>query len=97
MSERIEAGFMVFVADGEMGVAAVREVRRQTSELLINIQNAGDFVVPLDAVEDVHAGKVVLDVDRLQAPVRKALEHPHAAEDPQYAAADPKAGTPRNV
>lgn len=96
MNERIEAGFMVFVADGEMGVAAVREVRRQSSELLINIQNAGDFVVPLDAVEDVHSGKVVLDVDRLPATVRRALEHAHDAEDPRYAAADPGAGTPRD-
>ncbi|MBW3549421.1 MAG: hypothetical protein KY442_00980 [Proteobacteria bacterium] len=94
MREHIEEGFMVFVADGEMGVAAVREVREDPSELLINIQNAGDFVIPLTAVRDVHSKKVILDVDRLEAPVREALEHVHDSEYPHYAVADMDAGTP---
>ncbi|NZA27119.1 hypothetical protein H0E84_12085 [Luteimonas sp. SJ-92] len=85
MPERIEVGCMVFVVDGELGVGAVREVRSASAELVVNIENAGDFVIPLDAVRDVHSGKVVLDVERLPAPVREALGHAHDAEDPDYA------------
>src|SRR5690554_1689114 len=92
MHQDIEAGFMVFVADGEMGVAAVREVRDQ--EMVINVQNAGDFVVPLTAVRDVHSKKVILDLDRLDRRLCEALGHVHDNEDPDYAALDPDAGTP---
>ena len=95
MRENIEEGFMVFVADGEAGIAAVREVR--SGELVINIQNAGDFVVPLTAVRDVHSGKVILDVDRLAPPVREALKHVHEREDPDYEAVDPDDGALRDT
>jgi len=91
MRDQIEEGFMVFVADGEMGVAGVREVRE--AELVINIQNAGDFVIPLSAVRDVHSKKVVLDVERLAPEVRDALNHVHDNEYRRYAT-DPDAGTP---
>lgn len=92
MQERIEVGQMVFVADGGVGVGAVRETRR--TEFVVNIQNAGDFVLPLSAVRDVHSGKVVLDVGRLDADVVEALRHVHDAEAPEYAVADPRDGTP---
>ena len=82
---------MVFVADGEMGVAGVREVRE--AELVINIQNAGDFVVPFSAVRDVHSKKVILDVDKLTPEMREALSHVHDSEYRRYAT-DPDAGTP---
>lgn len=95
MREQIEPGFMVFVADGEMGVAAVREVR--DADLLINIQNGGDFVVPLTAIRDVHSEKVILDVERLDPRVREALEHVHDNEDPEFEASDPEDGTPRDT
>ncbi|MDH5823700.1 hypothetical protein QFW77_11950 [Luteimonas sp. RD2P54] len=84
MPERIEVGCMVFVADGELGVGAVREVRKGSAELLVNIENAGDFLISMEAVRDVHSGKVVLDVARLPGPVREALGHAHEAEDPDY-------------
>ncbi|HYG06532.1 MAG TPA: hypothetical protein VD865_08975 [Stenotrophomonas sp.] len=94
MSEQIEVGQMVFVTDGEVGVGAVREVRRGASEFVVNIQNGGDFVLPFDAAKDVHFGKVVLDVQRLPKEVRDALRHPHDAEihNPTYAASDPTDG-----
>lgn len=91
MPEQIQQGFMVFVADGELGVGAVREVR-EGGELLVNIQNAGDFVISPDSVRDVHSGKVILDIAKLDAPLREALHHPHDAEDPDYAAVDPQDG-----
>lgn len=93
MQEPIEPGYMVFVADGEVGVGAVREVHPDSGELVVNIENGGDFTLPASAVRDVHSGKVLLDVDRLPSPVRQALEHPHDAEDPDYEALDSKDGT----
>lgn len=93
MKETIEVGQMVFVSDGEVGVGAVREVRGDGA-LVVNIENAGDFTLPASAVRDVHSGKVILDVDRLDGPVREALQHVHDAEDPVYAAEDADDGTP---
>jgi hypothetical protein len=93
MQEPIEPGYMVFVADGEVGVGAVRQVRADQQELVVNIQNGGDFTLPASAIRAVHEGKVVLDVERLPQPVRRALEHPHDAERPLYAAQDPRDGT----
>ncbi|GAB6197170.1 hypothetical protein [Lysobacter xanthus] len=92
MQERIEVGQMVFVADGGLGVGAVRETRE--SEFVVNIQNAGDFVLPNSAVRDVHSGKVVLDLERLEPGVVEALRHVHDAESPEFAVSDPKDGTP---
>ncbi|MET0547717.1 MAG: hypothetical protein ABW002_00405 [Xanthomonas sp.] len=94
MSEQVQAGQMVFVADGEVGVGAVREVRDGGAAFVVNIENGGDFVIPLSAVRDVHFGKVVLAVERLPEEVRRALRHPHDAELPTstYAASDPRDG-----
>jgi hypothetical protein len=50
--------------------------------VLIYIENAGDFVVPLAAIKDVRSGKVILDVARLEQPIRDALGHARDAEDP---------------
>ena len=95
MRGRVEVGQMVFVADGAMGVGGVREVRE--AELVINIQNAGDMVLPMDAVRDVHDGKVLLDLQRLEPSVIEALRHVHDAELPEFAALDPRDGTPDDV
>ncbi len=77
---------MVFVVDGEEGVGSVREIRQDRAELLIYIENAGDFVVPLAAIKDVHSDKVILDFDRLDLRVRDALRHARDSEDPHYEA-----------
>ena len=95
MQEQIEVGQMVFVADGSVGVGAVRETR--PTEFVVNIQNAGDFVLPLDAVRDVHSGKVVLDVARLAPDVVEALRHVHDAESREFAVLDPNDGTPADA
>ena len=92
MRQQVEVGHMVFVSDGEMGVGGVREVRE--SEVVVNIQNAGDFVLPMAAIRDVHDGKVVLDLQRLEPQVIEALRHVHDAELPEFAVLDPKDGTP---
>ena len=80
--EDIREGFEVFAHDGEKGFGAVREVLRGRREIVIYVENAGDFVVPLSAVAAVHTGKVILNRDRLERRLREAIAHAHDAEDP---------------
>lgn len=81
--ERIEEGFEVYVHDGEVGFGAVRQVRPGgRSEIIIYVENAGDFVVPLAAVRDVHDEKVVLDGAKLEPRLKDAIGRAHAVEDP---------------
>jgi len=95
MREQLEPGQMVFVADGEVGVGAVREVRE--AEVVVNIQNTGDVVLPRDAMRDIHSGKVVLDLDRLAPSIIEALNRVHDSEYREFAALDPTDGTPEGV
>ena len=57
--EKIEEGFDVFVHDGEKAFGAVRQVRQH--DIVIYVENAGDFTVPLPAIKDVYSEKVILD------------------------------------
>ena len=84
MREQISEGFMVFVSDGDEGIGSVREVRHGLPELVVYIENAGDFVVPFLAIRDVHSEKVVLDVARLDLRLRDAIRHARDCEDPNY-------------
>jgi hypothetical protein len=49
---------------------------------LVYIENAGDFVVPLEAVEAVYWQKVILNPGKLDRRLRQAIGHAHDAEDP---------------
>ena len=51
-------------------------------ELVIYVENAGDFVVPLAAVDALHAHKVILNCGRLGRDLRIAIGHAHDAEEP---------------
>ncbi|WP_449427719.1 hypothetical protein [Rhodanobacter umsongensis] len=88
MHEEISEGFMVFLSDGDEGIGSVREVRHGLPELLLYIENAGDFVVPVSAVQAVHSGKVILAWDRLDLRLRHAIAHARDSEDPDYVAPD---------
>ena len=84
--ERIEVDFEVFVHDGDVAFGAVREVAPGgRPELVIYVENAGDFTVPLSAVRDVHDEKVILDCGKLDAKLKEAIGHAHTAEDPWIA------------
>ena len=83
MHERIREGFDVFLHDGDGNVGAVRQVRKH--ELIIYVENAGDFVVPLDAVKDADAEKVILDSGELPAKMLQAIRDREKAEDPKLA------------
>ena len=51
-------------------------------EIVIYVENAGDFVVPISAVKDVYSEKVVLDRALLSLELKQALGHVHDVEDP---------------
>jgi hypothetical protein len=59
---------------------AVREV--SPNGLVVYVENAGDFHVPLDAVEAVHSQKVILTCGKLNRRLREAINHAHDAEEP---------------
>jgi hypothetical protein len=80
MEEAIREGFDVFVHDGDKAVGAVRKVSPR--ELVVYVENAGDFVVLISAVKEVQAEKVVLDCSKLEHRLRRAIGHAHEHEDP---------------
>lgn len=82
MREQIEVGYQAFVADGGEAFGAVREVTPNRRELVIYVENAGDFVVPLAAVKAVHFQKVIFDSSKLDSYLREAIGHAHDAEKP---------------
>jgi len=81
--DAIQEGFEVFVSDHDKPFGAVRQIARHDGELIIYVENAGDFTVPLGAVAAVHAQKVILNPARLDKRLREAIKHAHDAEDPR--------------
>ncbi len=59
MRETIEVGYQTFVSDGDEEFGAIREI--SPDGLVVYVENAGEFRVPLDAVEAVHSQKVIFD------------------------------------
>jgi hypothetical protein len=76
--------FEVFVSDKDKPFGAVRRVGPHgRPELVVYVENAGDFTVDLSAVRSVHAQKVIVDGDRLTPALKRAIGHAHDAEDPR--------------
>jgi hypothetical protein len=85
-TEAIREDFDVFVHDGEKAFGAVRQVEPGgRPEIVVYVENAGDFVVPLGAVKDVYSEKVILDCAKLDLALRRAIGHAHQGEDPTIA------------
>jgi hypothetical protein len=85
MQEKIEVGFQAFVSDGGEEFGAVRTVAPGgRAELVIYVENAGEFTVPIDAVESVHSEKVVFNCSKLDVRLRRAIGHAHDAEKPGF-------------
>jgi len=77
----IEVGYQVFAKDGGEEFGAVRQVAPGgRPELVVYVENTGDFVVPLSAVTAVHSQKVIVDPDLLEERVKVAIGHAHDAE-----------------
>jgi hypothetical protein len=83
-NEPILEGFDVFVHDGNKAFGAVRQVSPHgRPEIVIYVENAGDFTVPITAVKAVDSGKVVLQCGKLDLRLRRAIGHAHEDEDPR--------------
>ena len=80
MQDRIEIGYQAFVSDGGEEFGAIRGVSAQ--DLVVYVENAGDFRVSRDAVKAVHSHKVVFDCGKLDVRLRRAIGHAHDAEEP---------------
>ena len=75
----IDVGYQAFEKGAQEEFGAVRQVRPQ--ELVIYIEDAGDTVIPLSAVSEVIEGKVIVDIQRLDEAVRRAIANAHRDED----------------
>ena len=80
MRETIEVGYQAFVSDGTEEFGAVRDV--SAKGLVVYVENAGEFQVPLEAVSAVRSKKVIFDCDKLDPALRRAIGHAHDAEVP---------------
>jgi hypothetical protein len=78
----IQAGDQVYTAGNDSPCAAVRAVFTDDEpELLVNVEGAGDWYVPLGAVERVFDGKVVLRWDDLPPRLQEAFRCARRSED----------------
>jgi len=76
----IDVGYQTFVSDGGEEFGAVRAVTPDF--VLVWVENAGEFRVPMDAVQDVHSQKVIFDCRKLDRRIRAAIGHAHESEEP---------------
>lgn len=82
-ASKIKKDDAVFLHDGEVAIGAVRIVSPGGKPaIVVYIENAGDHVIPLSAVHDVHFGKVILNGDKLDDAVTAAIARAHKSEDP---------------
>lgn len=77
---QVEVGYQAFVSDGGEEFGAVRQVL--PDEVVVYVENAGDLVFPMAAVEKVHFQKVVFSADKLDERLLEAIRHAHDAEEP---------------
>ena len=79
----IKVGFQVFVDEGAEECGAVRAVAPEgRAEIVVYIENAGDFTVAADAIRSAHDSKVVLDPARIDQELLAAIAHAHNREEP---------------
>jgi hypothetical protein len=76
----VNVGDQVYLEDGGEEIGAVRDVYEERRELLVYVENAGEFTISWDAVRATHSQKVLLDPARLDAKLKEAIQHAHDAE-----------------
>ncbi|MBI4509258.1 MAG: hypothetical protein HY698_06455 [Deltaproteobacteria bacterium] len=78
----IEVGYPVFLLDGADAFGAVREVLfRNLPVILVNVEGAGDFAIPLEAIDKVVNKKVVVRWEMLGEALQEAIRHVQDVED----------------
>jgi hypothetical protein len=80
IKNEIRVGYQVYLEDGGDEVGAVRDLCGHRPEIVVYVENARDFNVPLEAIKAVHFEKVVLDQKRLPEDMRLALRRAHETE-----------------
>ena len=78
----IEIGYQLYAREGGEEFGAVRGIAPDRQSVMIYVENAGDFTVPVDAIRSVHDQKVLVDPTRLDEKLRAAIAHAHDAEEP---------------
>jgi hypothetical protein len=79
----IHIGDQVFMDDNPEEVGAVRNVAAGgLGEIVIYIENGGEFTVPAAAISSIHDGKVILRSDHLEGRILDAIAHAHDREVP---------------
>lgn len=79
--QQIKEGYATFLADGRVPFGAVLKVSPDGREdFVVYVENAGEFAVPLTAIESVHSEKVILNRNLLGEDLRNAIGHAHDAE-----------------
>ena len=77
----VKVGFQVFLEEGGEECGAVREVAPEgRAEIIVYIENAGDFVIPASAIHSAHDAKVILIRARLDQDVLDAIDRAHDRE-----------------
>ena len=77
----IEIGDQAFAKDGGEEFGAVRDVQPDgRPELIVYIENSGEYTIPLSAVTGVYSGKVIIDVGQLAEALQEAVAHAHDRE-----------------
>jgi hypothetical protein len=80
---KIDIGSQVYLEEGGEPCGAVRDVRLENrDEIMIYVENSGEFIVSADAVRAAHDGKVILDRARLDQSLLDAIAHAHDGEVP---------------
>ena len=79
---QIKQGDEVVLHDGEVPFGTVqRHPPHDAKEIVIYVENAGEFLVPVSAVKAAHDGKVLLDKGKLHLELLEAIKHAHDSED----------------
>jgi hypothetical protein len=79
----IEIGSQIYLEEAGDPCGAVRDVRLgNCDEIIIYVENSGEFIVSMDAIRAAHDGKVILDRARLDQSLLDAVAHAHDAEVP---------------
>jgi hypothetical protein len=81
----IKVGFQVFLEEGSEECGGVRAVAPEgRDEIVVYIENAGDFTIPLSAIRSAHDGKVILNPTALDQSALNAIGHAHDREEPGF-------------
>ena len=78
ISETVQIGDMVFLVDGHRAIGAVRGVWKQN--IIVYVEDTGEFQIPLTAVAEIHSQKVMLHVHLLNQQFLTAIRHAHDHE-----------------